>query len=83
MLKRVLSAAALVALLSTPALAAHCPLDVMKIDEALAGDHGLDATQLAEVKALRDTGEELHNSGAHGEAITQLHKAMDILGIAE
>jgi hypothetical protein len=83
MLKRVLSAAALLAFLASPALAAHCPLDVKKIDAALAGDHGLDATQLVEVKALRDAGAQLHGSGAHGESISQLHKAMDILGIEE
>ena len=83
MLKRVLAAAALLAFLASPALASHCPVDVKKIAAALAGDHGLDAIQLAEVKALRDAGEQLHNSGSHGESINQLHKAMEILGIED
>ena len=83
MIKRTLSAAAVFTLLASPAFASHCPVDVAKIDAALQGDHGLDATQEAQVKELRDKGENLHNSGDHGAAIENLHEAMEILGLPD
>jgi len=42
--------AAVLALLSASALAFHCPADMKKIDEALAANPKLTASQLAEVK---------------------------------
>ncbi len=81
MIKRTLSVAAVLALLAGPAFAAHCPLDVAKIDAALAAEHGLDAAQLAHVKELRDAGESQHNAGDHAGAIEKLHEALDILGV--
>lgn len=82
MLTRILTTAAVLGLLAGPALAAHCPSDVAKIDEALAGDHGLSDMQVSEVQSLRDKGEDLHNAGQHGDSLEKLHEAMDILGIA-
>lgn len=64
-----------------PALAAHCPADMAKIDEALASGTELSEAELTEVKALRAKGEELHNAGDHGASVEELGKAMEILGI--
>ncbi len=80
--QRAFSIAAVLALLATPVLASHCPKDVKAIDKALAKDHGLTAEQSAKVKGLRDRGEALHSNGKHGDSITELHEAMEILGIS-
>ncbi|MFQ2730080.1 hypothetical protein ACK3YQ_05395 [Aeromonas caviae] len=65
------------------ALAFHCPMDMKKIDDALAAGPALSAEQLAEVKQLRADGETLHNAGKHQESVDTLAKAMAmaILGI--
>ncbi len=76
-----LAAAAALILFSAPALAFHCPNDMAKIDQALAGNPDLSAGQMSEVEALRASGEELHNGGKHAEAVAALGKAMDILGV--
>jgi hypothetical protein len=60
-LKLLISAIALT--VSTSAFAMHCPLDMKKIDAALAKDPDLSAEQLAQVKNLRAEGESLHKSG--------------------
>ena len=52
-----------------------------KIDEALAANPQLSASQFAEVKKLRDEGEALHKAGKHQESIDTLAKAMAILKI--
>jgi hypothetical protein len=69
------------ALVSTTALAFHCPVDVKKIDAALAKNPSISASQLATVKELRDSGEANHKAGKHQEAVDELAKAMAILGI--
>lgn len=79
-IKQCLLAAVLV-LLSTSALAFHCPQDMKIIDEALAANPKLTASQLAEVKKLRAEGEALHKAGKHQESIDTLAKAMAILKI--
>jgi hypothetical protein len=66
---------------AAPAFASHCPTDVKKIDEALSSDHGLSSEQLAQVKELRDEGEELHNAGDHAASVEKLHEALVILGM--
>jgi len=63
------------------AFAMHCPLDMKKIDEALAKKPSISAEKLAEVKKLRADGEALHNAGKHQESVDTLAKAMAILGI--
>ena len=73
--------AAVLALLSASALAFHCPQDMKKIDEALAANPQLSASQLAEVKKLRAEGEALHKAGKHQESVDTLAKAMAILKI--
>ena len=63
------------------AIAFHCPMDMKKIDDALATNPALSAEKLAEVKQLRAEGETLHNAGKHQESVDTLAKAMAILGI--
>lgn len=63
------------------AFAMHCPMDMKKIDEALAKKPNISAEKMAEVKKLRAEGEELHKAGKHQESVDSLGKAMAILGI--
>ena len=82
-MKTILVAAAVVmAITSSPALAKHCPNDVKIIDQSLPKAKGLNKTQIAEVKVLRDKGAALHKSKKHGESIKTLHGALKILGVA-
>jgi hypothetical protein len=76
-----LALAAFLALAAGPAFAAHCPVHVKAIDEAMEGDTGLSDEQLAEAKALRDEGEQLHNEGKHDESMEKLHEAMEMLSL--
>ncbi len=69
------------ALASTGALAFHCPADMKKIDEALAKNPKLSASQAADVKKFRAEGETLHKAGKHQESVDTLAKAMGILGV--
>lgn len=66
---------------SAAALAFHCPMDMKKIDDALAKNPKLSADQMAEVKKLRADGETLHKAGRHQESVDTLAKAMKMLGI--
>ncbi len=77
--KFVVAAAAL--LMSTAALAFHCPADMKKIDEAMAKNPKLTAEQTTEVKKYRAEGEVLHKAGKHQESVDTLAKAMKILNI--
>jgi hypothetical protein len=54
-----------------PAFAYHCPMDMQKIDAALA----------AEVKHWRSREEALHRAGAHRQWVEVLGKPMAILKI--
>lgn len=69
------------ALASSQAFAFHCPMDMKKIDEALAKNPALSAAQMAEVKKLRAEGETLHKAGKHQESVDSLGKAMKLLGM--
>ena len=69
------------ALASSAAFAFHCPADMRKIDEALAKNPQISATQMAEVKKYRADGEALHKAGKHQESVDTLAKAMKILNI--
>ena len=68
-------------LASTGALAFHCPMDMKKIDGALAKGTRLSDAQLSEVKKLRSDGEALHKAGKHQESVDTLGRAMKMLGI--
>jgi len=81
MIQRTVLAAVFAVFVAGPALAFHCPLDMKKIDAALAANPALSAEKLNEVKALRATGEALHNAGNHAESVKVLAEAMAILGI--
>ncbi|MDD2844265.1 MAG: hypothetical protein PHT57_04865 [Rhodoferax sp.] len=67
--------------ISTSALAFHCPADMKKIDAALAANPKLTSEQLSEVKTLRAEGETLHKAGKHQDSVDTLAKAMKILAI--
>lgn len=71
----------LAAVLSSTALAFHCPADMKKIDDVLATQPALTSEQMNEVKKLRAEGEALHKAGKHQESVDTLAKAMKILGI--
>ena len=75
------AATGLVAVLATPVYAFQCPVDVNQIDAALQAQTSLGADQLAEVKELRDEGEQLHTAGKHGDAVAALAKAKELLNI--
>lgn len=77
---RHLIAASLFALAGN-AIAMHCPMDMKKIDAALAKNPSISSAQLSQVKKLRAEGEALHNAGKHQESVDTLGKAMQILGI--
>jgi len=82
MIKRVLlsAAAAVVAggLVSTPALAGHCPKDVRKINAAMST---MDKSKMSMAKEMNAKGLALHKAGKHGESLKVLHEAMKTLGI--
>ncbi len=66
---------------STSAFAFHCPMDMKKIDEAMAKNPQLTAQQAADVRKYRAEGEALHKQGRHQESVDTLAKAMKILNI--
>lgn len=66
---------------SASAFAFHCPVDMKKIDAALAKNPKLSAEQIAEVKKYRTDGEALHKAGKHQESVDTLAKAMKLLGV--
>ncbi|RMD62032.1 MAG: hypothetical protein D6826_08410 [Alphaproteobacteria bacterium] len=73
--------AATLTLAGQSALAFHCPLDMKKIDAALAAGAQVSADRMAAVKELRAAGEALHKKGQHHAAVAVLAEAMKILGI--
>ncbi|HKB84003.1 MAG TPA: hypothetical protein VKD04_12495 [Burkholderiales bacterium] len=77
---RTLVAAAMFAFAGS-AFANHCPMDMKKIDEALAKNPKISAAQMADVKKWRAEGESLHKAGKHAESIEVLAKAMKVLDI--
>jgi hypothetical protein len=81
MLKRILPAAALLALLAGPALAFQCPANIRQIDAALQSNTQLSAADKAKVTELRNEGEKLHASGQHQQSMDKLAEAKKILKI--
>ncbi len=83
-MKKLLSAAALVALVaaaSAPALAGTCPKMVKKIDAALAANPQVSAEQMTQVTKLRNEGDAQHKAGSHAAAVESLNQALAILGL--
>ena len=81
-MKRILIAAAMLAAMTGPALAGHCPKEIAAIDSALAAGTSLTAAQVAQVTTWRNEGAQKHQSGQHGDSVKVLHPAMDMLGLA-
>jgi hypothetical protein len=82
MIRKALVTVGVLALLSSPAIAFHCPKDIKAIDAAM-GNTTLNEADKAAVKRLRDEGEALHIEGKHKEAVDKLAEAMRILLTAE
>ena len=78
-MKSVLAVAILLA--SSSAFASQCPVDMKKIDAALAGNPSLSSSQMASVKELRASGEANHKAGKHKQSVDDLAKAKKILGV--
>jgi hypothetical protein len=78
MIKRTVATAAVLTILSAPAVAFHCPKDIKAIDSAM-GNTKLSAANKTEVKKLRDEGEALHKAKKHKEAVGKLSEAMRLL----
>ncbi|MBC8006898.1 MAG: hypothetical protein H7X76_02485 [Prolixibacteraceae bacterium] len=57
----------------------HCPMDMKKIDEALAKKPNISEARMADVKKWRAEGESLHKAGNHAESVKVLGKAMKAL----
>ncbi len=66
---------------SLPAYAFHCPMDMKKIDAALAQATNLTPQQLAEVRELRAQGEAYHRAGDHRQSVKVLARAKRTLHI--
>ena len=79
MRKIALFAAAMLA--AGTAFASHCPQEMKKIDDAMAKNPKLSATQMADVKKMRMEGEALHKAGKHTESLAELEKAKKILDV--
>jgi hypothetical protein len=71
----------LAVLFSGSSFANHCPIDMKKIDKALAKNPAISVEQLSRVKELRSLGAEQHSGGQHGASVDTLAEAMEILGI--
>jgi len=78
MFLRSIMALTIVGMLTTPALAFHCPADAAVIDGAMSRMTLDDATRAA-VQSLRDEGMALHGSGQHKDAVGKLAEAMRML----
>lgn len=75
-----LTLAAILSLFAVPAIAGQCPGDMAEIDAALESADITEA-EMAEVKALRAEGEDLHNAGDHAASVETLAEAKEILGL--
>ena len=71
----------LLMLVALPASAYHCPVDMEKIDQALASTQGLNTQQVERVRMLRHEGELHHRSGDHVKSVEVLGRALQILNI--
>ena len=80
-MKRLLLATLFAVGFAGSALAGQCPIDMGKIDKALAAGPGLSAEDMAKVKLLRAQGEAMHKAGKHGDSVATLAKAKKMLGL--
>lgn len=75
---RYLAALLLTAVVAGPAIAGQCPTLVNQIDTQLQST-ALDSETKANIKALRDRGESLHQQGKHDESVKVLQEALSKL----
>ena len=68
-------------ILSLPVMAGQCPLDMNKIDTALAASPSLSNADMSRVKELRASGEKNHKSGKHRDSVKDLAEAKKLLGL--
>lgn len=59
--------------------AGSCPLLMKEIDQLIEQSKQLSKEQLAEIKQLRQQGEEAHNQGDHKESEDLLKQALELL----
>lgn len=59
--------------------AASCPALIKQVDNLLAETKQLSKEQLAEIKQLRNQGEEAHKTGDHKESEQLLKQALELL----
>ncbi len=71
----------LLLVLSFPIMAGQCPVDMKKIDAALAGSPSLSNADMSRVKELRASGEKKHKSGKHKDSVKDLADAKKLLGL--
>ena len=64
---------------SNLAYAGSCPLLMKEIDQLIEQSKQLSKEQLAEIKQLRQQGEEAHNQGDHKESEELLKQALELL----
>lgn len=64
---------------SNLAYAGSCPLLMKEIDQLIEQSKQLSKEQLAEIKQLRQQGEETHNQGDHKESEDLLKQALELL----
>ncbi len=75
---QLMTAAAVLLLLSAPALAEECLDAIEKIDAALASEERIAEEPKAQVIKLRQSGEKLHTDGRHDRAARRFKMAMRI-----
>ena len=78
-MKRLLAAAALIAVVAGPAFATQCPALMAKIDEAMKTASVDDATK-AKIDELYKTGKAAHEAGDHPASEAALNEALKLLG---
>lgn len=71
------------AVITIPAWAMHCPMDMARIDEQLTSNPPADPATLEKVKELRAEGEQLHKAGDHAQSMQILEQAQALLDSAE
>lgn len=67
-----------------PAWAHMCPSLMAEIDQALDNEDKvsqLSEDELAQVRTLREQGEQYHNDGEHDQSVEALNEAKEILGV--
>lgn len=79
-MKKLILAAAMIAVLATPALAKQCPSLMKKVDEAMATTQADEATK-TKVMALYEKGKTEHAAGEHAASEADLNEALKLLGM--